>query len=89
MVPKIVIDTREQRPWTFDGMPSIQRGLRTGDYSIDGHTEPPDGIVIERKSAEDLLAACRGIEIGSFASWSGWPNSESPLSSSKHRSTPF
>jgi ERCC4-type nuclease len=46
----ILIDTREQRPFLFDG--AVRRTLRTGDYSIEG---AEDLIAIERKSLSDLL----------------------------------
>ena len=33
----IVIDTREQTPWSFpSGLPSVRGTLATGDYSIQG-----------------------------------------------------
>lgn len=48
--PRIICDTREQRPLEIDGM--ITRGLATGDYAIEGHED--NGIVIERKSLSDL-----------------------------------
>ena len=34
--PTVVVDTREQRPWTFDGLEVVRRALRTGDYSVVG-----------------------------------------------------
>ncbi|MBN2024390.1 MAG: ERCC4 domain-containing protein [Pirellulales bacterium] len=56
-MPAILIDTREQRPWNFDGCTVERVGLATGDYSLAGHVEPPEGIIIERKAPRDL-AAC-------------------------------
>jgi ERCC4-type nuclease len=57
----IVQDTREQAGYEFSGMPCVEgeqwivpvvcRGLKTGDYSIDGFEEK---IAVERKSLEDL-----------------------------------
>ena len=56
----VVIDTREQHPYTFEditagGRPvevtTILAGLRSGDYSIQGHE---DAIAVERKSLQDL-----------------------------------
>jgi len=35
-IPAIIIDTREQLPYSFDGHPVEVRGLKTGDYSIIG-----------------------------------------------------
>src|SRR5690349_17684465 len=62
---RIVIDSREQRPYTFLGLrtnkdegdrpiivETITHGLPVGDYTLDGH---PGGIIIERKSKEDMF----------------------------------
>jgi ERCC4-type nuclease len=61
----IVTDTREQLPWTFDGLvkfvdgkwvrveiPITVHSLKTGDYSIAGHE---GDLAIERKSKMDLV----------------------------------
>jgi ERCC4-type nuclease len=32
----IIVDTREQQPWTFDNYATAKRKLDTGDYSIEG-----------------------------------------------------
>jgi ERCC4-type nuclease len=61
----VLVDTREQLPFTFadlrsdarDGrrplvVPTRIETLTTGDYSLDGST---DKIAIERKSCSDLL----------------------------------
>ena len=54
----IIIDTREQLPYTFDGMecvvPTITKGLTSGDYSVAGMT---DAVAVERKSLEDLYGS--------------------------------
>lgn len=50
---KIIIDTREQKAWTFDDIEVINTKLDTGDYSIEGFA---DQIVIERKSSVSELA---------------------------------
>ncbi|MEN6507138.1 MAG: ERCC4 domain-containing protein [Planctomycetaceae bacterium] len=56
----IIVDTREQLPYTFDDMqeagreiivPVIRLGLESGDYSLEGFQ---DKIAIERKSLQDL-----------------------------------
>ncbi len=48
----IVIDTREQRPWSFPPHITTEIGtLRTGDYAIKGD----DRFAIERKSADDFV----------------------------------
>jgi ERCC4-type nuclease len=51
---KILIDTREQTPWYFDEfeVETEVRGLKTGDYSVDGYEEK---ICVERKSVSDLV----------------------------------
>ena len=50
----IVIDTREQKPWTFSSTEFgiVRRGLPTGDYSLAGFE---DQIAVERKSLGDLV----------------------------------
>ena len=49
----IIIDTREQTPLTFaSGIPTVRRGLATGDYSILGYE---DLFTVERKSLADLV----------------------------------
>lgn len=50
----VLIDTREQRPWEFDGdlFTTSRVTLTTGDYSLDGHSER---IAIERKSLGDFV----------------------------------
>ena len=59
----VAVDTREQAPWGFQGVATggklwlVKRQamtLQTGDYSIVGHESR---VVIERKSAEDLLGS--------------------------------
>ena len=55
----IIIDTREQRPYTFQNIrpeprQTITQGLLTGDYSIVGLE---DRVCIERKSLTDLFSS--------------------------------
>lgn len=49
---RVIVDTREQTPWTFEGQgfELTRAKLETGDYSIPGfeHT-----VAIERKSLDD------------------------------------
>ena len=54
--PCIVVDTREQTPWSFDPdrVDTVVGTLRTGDYSLAGHT---DDVAIERKSLDDLVGS--------------------------------
>ena len=59
---KIIIDTREQRPFAFlgqNGDVTTERGtLSLGDYSLAGLT---DRVAVERKSLADLVM-CLGKE---------------------------
>lgn len=52
---KIIIDTREQAPWSFDpGQAVTQIGtLKTGDYALVGDQA---NFAIERKSLDDFLS---------------------------------
>ena len=53
---KIVIDSREQRPYRFQDCPFVEiicGSLQTGDYSLYGLE---DRITIERKELSDLLS---------------------------------
>ena len=51
--PVIVIDSREQLPYTFGGrVETVRLGLETGDYSLLGHEST---IVVERKSLPDYV----------------------------------
>jgi ERCC4-type nuclease len=48
----IVIDTREQRPWSFPPHIEVEVGtLRTGDYALKNDEQ----FAIERKSADDFV----------------------------------
>ncbi len=57
--PKIIVDTREQKPFTFasiDPRPTvITQTLATGDYSVAGLE---NRVTIERKSLTDLFGSC-------------------------------
>ena len=53
--PVIVIDSREQEPFVFENLPSVEGSLATGDYSVGGLTHL---IALERKNLPDLLACC-------------------------------
>jgi len=48
--PRIVIDTREQRPYEFDD--SILSALPAGDYSVEGYEAR---VAVERKSLDDWI----------------------------------
>lgn len=53
----IVIDSREQNPWTFDEMKTELGTLSVGDYSVRGMEQT---IAIERKSLPDFVSCCGG-----------------------------
>lgn len=53
--PVVLIDRREQNPWSFANLPSESDSLPTGDYSVRGLEHL---VAIERKSLDDLLACC-------------------------------
>lgn len=64
---KILIDSREQLPFTFSGksfedVTTERVTLATGDYSLAGLT---DRVAVERKSLPDLVA-CLSRERGRF-----------------------
>lgn len=49
----IVIDTREQRPWSFPPHIKVEIGtLRTGDYALKGDET---NFAVERKSGDDFV----------------------------------
>ena len=53
-LPSIIIDSREQLPWSFPEEFTVKKdSLPTGDYSLDGMT---DLITIERKSLQDMVS---------------------------------
>lgn len=53
MNPVVVVDTREQLPYSFpESWPVVKKALKSGDYSVLGHEET---FAIERKSLSDLL----------------------------------
>lgn len=53
-LPEIVIDTREQRPYTFEGFATVRRTLPAGDYSLVGYETV---AAVERKSLDDYVAS--------------------------------
>lgn len=62
IAPTVIIDTREQWPLEFTGMPTEIGTLTTGDYSIRGLEHL---VAVERKSLDDLLA-CVGRDRDRF-----------------------
>lgn len=60
--PVIIVDSREQRAWQFENLPSMVSSLSTGDYSIAGLEHL---IAVERKSLDDLLS-CIGTHRDRF-----------------------
>jgi ERCC4-type nuclease len=55
--PTIIIDTREQTPLSFTGLPSIRGTLQSGDYSLLGCE---DSFAVERKTIADFVGCCIG-----------------------------
>ena len=54
---RIIADTREQKPWTFEGLGDVEivrAKLETGDYSLEGLE---DVVCIERKSLDDFTGS--------------------------------
>lgn len=49
----IVVDTREQKPWTFAACNTVKKKLDTGDYSIEGLETI---LCIERKNSVSEIA---------------------------------
>jgi DNA excision repair protein ERCC-4 len=52
---RVIVDTREQRPWTFEDLPQIETRrakLEAGDYSLEGLE---NRVAIERKSLDDWI----------------------------------
>ena len=51
----IVIDTREQEPYSFDSRlaEAVRRALPAGDYSVEGLEER---VAVERKSLDDFVS---------------------------------
>lgn len=57
---KIIVDTREQVPYTFARWPEVEvvrNALQTGDYSLSGLE---NRIALERKSLDDLVGCLMG-----------------------------
>ncbi len=52
---RIVIDTREQEPYSFDPRLAavVRRALPTGDYSVEGLEQR---VAVERKSLDDFVS---------------------------------
>lgn len=55
VMPEIIIDTREQLPFTFSGYTTQRGTLPTGDYSLAGYEH---AVAVERKSHGDIWACC-------------------------------
>ncbi len=53
--PTIVIDSREQEPYSFDPwlIGAVRRALKAGDYSIAGLE---DQVAVERKTLDDFVS---------------------------------
>jgi ERCC4-type nuclease len=51
---KLIIDTREQKPWKFEGYRVVRRALKFGDYAVSGRERV---VAVERKSCADLVGS--------------------------------
>ena len=49
----IIVDSREQQPYSFTGHKTIVKGLPTGDYALSNCND----IAIERKTINDLVGS--------------------------------
>lgn len=58
----VLVDTREQTPWTFDGcgMPTRRATLNAGDYGAELHDGRRLPVLVERKSLPDLYGSIGG-----------------------------
>lgn len=50
---KIVVDTREQQPYTFGEIETVKKALPAGDYSLAGFELE---VAVERKSLQDFIS---------------------------------
>lgn len=57
VLPRIVIDTREQTPFPLVEYQTVVKGLKTGDYSLEGYE---DHVAVERKSKTDAYGCVGG-----------------------------
>ena len=48
---RIVVDTRERKPYEFPGIETVEKKLDVGDYSVEGFE---DVFAVERKSLNDF-----------------------------------
>ena len=61
----LIVDTRDKRPFTFDGRHKItKKALPCGDYSLWGYSR---FIAVERKNLSDFLINC-GVKQTAFRS---------------------
>lgn len=54
LMPRLIVDTREQRPLVFRHLEAVPGTLQSGDYSISGLE---DEFAVERKSVADLVGS--------------------------------
>ena len=55
-LPRLLVDTREQTPLTFEHLQSAPATLQSGDYSVKGLE---DVFAVERKSLADLVGSLK------------------------------
>lgn len=49
-IPRLIVDTREQTPFVFEGYETMRAPLKSGDYSLEGYGHR---IAVERKNHSD------------------------------------
>ena len=54
---RIVQDSREKNPYLFPGHEVVVKGLRSGDYSVDGYEHE---VAVERKEIQDAYGSIGG-----------------------------
>lgn len=54
LMPRLIVDTREQRPLEFRHLEAVRGTLQSGDYSLAGLEEE---FAVERKSVTDLVGS--------------------------------
>ena len=69
--PTVIIDTREQTPWTFAELPTVRDTLDTGDYSVVGlrHVIAVISWRVVGMAATDLSGSCKGSERTASDCW--------------------
>lgn len=62
-LPRLIVDTREQRPLYFEHLDSVRGTLATGDYSLEGLE---GAFMIERKTWPDFIRSVTSERVRFF-----------------------